>query len=109
MGLDGLAVRNACPIGLRWSRWSNAGNSLLGPGLVPSISFTFELIPAVDRRSDTDSRPMLEPRDGLGETVFGFTGTGPVPGAAILRCGMEEEVEEERDGGREFRSGDIFD
>jgi hypothetical protein len=49
---------------------------------------------------------MLEPREGLGE-AFGLTGVGPVPGADILR-GMEEDVEEERDGGREFRSGDIF-
>ena len=61
-------------------------------------------MPAVDRRrSDTDSRPMLEPREGLAEAF----GVGPVPGADILR-GMEEDVEEERDGGREFRSGDIF-
>lgn len=51
---------------------------------------------------------MLEPREGLGEAVFVFTGTGPVPGAGILRCGIEEEVEDERDGGREFRSGGIF-
>lgn len=66
-------------------------------------------MPAADRRrSDTDSRPMLEPREGLGEAVFGFTGAGPVPGAGIFRCGIEEEVEDERDGGREFRSGDIF-
>lgn len=51
---------------------------------------------------------MLKPRDGLGEAVLGFTGIGTVAGAGILRCGTEDEVEDERDGGREFRSGDIF-
>lgn len=80
---------------------------MLAPGLVPCISFRF--MPAADRRrSDTDRRPILEPRDGLGEAVLGFTGTGTVAGAGILRCGTEDEVEDERDGGREFRSGDIF-
>jgi hypothetical protein len=66
-------------------------------------------MPAADRRrSDTDSRFMLEPREGLGDALFGFTGADPVPGADMLRCGIEEEVDDERDGGREFRSGDIF-
>lgn len=60
------------------------------------------------RRSDTDSRPtMLEPREVLGEAVLGFTGVGPPVVAGILRCGMED-IEDERDGGREFKSGDML-
>lgn len=84
---------------LRWS----AGASLLA-----CMSFRFKLIPATDRRrSDTDRRPMLEPREGLGEAL-GFPGA-PLAGAAgIFRAWTEEEIEDERDGGREFRSGDIF-
>lgn len=50
---------------------------------------------------------MLEPREGLGEAL-GFPGA-PLAGAAgIFRAWTEEEMEDERDGGREFRSGDIF-
>lgn len=84
---------------LRWS----AGASLLA-----CMSFRFRLIPAADlRRSDTDKRPMLEPRDGLGEAL-GFAGA-PLAGAVgILRAWTEDDIEEEREGGREFRSGDIF-
>lgn len=72
------------------------------------MSFRLRLIPAADRRrSDTDKRPMLEPREGLGE-VLGFAGT-PLPGAAaMLRAWAEDEIEDERDGGREFKSGDIL-
>lgn len=67
-------------------------------------------MPAAERRrSETDNRPMLDPRDGRGEVVVGFTGAGTVPGeGGTLRCGSDEEVEEDRDGGREFRSGDMM-
>lgn len=101
-------MRNACPIELRWS---DAGNSPLYPGIVPCMSFEFRFKPAVDRRrSETDNRPtMLEPRDVLGEAVFGFVDAGPFPVAAgILRCASEDETDDERDGGREFRSGDMI-
>lgn len=67
-------------------------------------------MPAAERRrSETDKRPMLEPRDGRGEVVLGFAGPriGPGEVGGKARCGREE-VEEERDGGREFRSGDMM-
>lgn len=66
-------------------------------------------MPAADRRlSETDNRPMLDPRDGRGEVVLGFTDAWTVPGeGGILRCGRDEDDEEDRDGGREFRSGDM--
>lgn len=67
-------------------------------------------MPTADRRrSETDNRPMLDPREGRGEVVLGLTGAGPVPGdvGGMLRRGKEEEVDEERDGGREFKSGAI--
>lgn len=69
-------------------------------------------MPALDLRlSETDTRPMLDPREGRGEVVLGLTGAAGegvvVPGetAGWFRCGREDEVEDERDGGREFRSG----
>jgi hypothetical protein len=65
-------------------------------------------MPAADRRrSDTDRRPILEPREGLGEAL-GFAGAPDPDVAGILRDGIEDEIEEERDGGSELRSGDIF-
>lgn len=68
-------------------------------------------MPAADRRrSETDTRPMLDPRDGRGDVVLGLAGAGVVvPGetAGGFRCGREDEVEDERDGGRELRSGDM--
>jgi hypothetical protein len=73
-------------------------------GSLGCISFRFRLCPALDlRRSETDSRPMLEPRDCLGEAL-GFAGA-PDPGVADI---VRDEIEVERDGGRELRSGDIF-
>jgi hypothetical protein len=49
---------------------------------------------------------MLEPREGLGEA--GFAGAPlPLPGVDILRAWIEDEMEDERDGGSEFRSGDM--
>jgi hypothetical protein len=55
---------------------------------------------------------MLDPREGRGDVVLGWTGAGEgvvVPGemADGFRCGREDEVEDERDGGRELRSGDM--
>lgn len=65
-------------------------------------SLRFRCIPAADRRrSETDTRPMLDPREGRGEVVPGETADG-------LRRGREDEVEEERDGGSEFKSGDML-
>lgn len=67
-------------------------------------------MPAVERRrSETDKRLMLEPRGGRGEVVLGFAGAGIDPGevGGKVRCGREE-IEEERDGGREFKSGDMM-
>lgn len=70
-------------------------------------------MPAADRRrSETDTRPMLDPREGRGDVVLGLTGAGDgvvVPGETAdgFRCGREEEVEDERDGGSELRSGDM--
>jgi hypothetical protein len=90
-------------------RWSDQGLSVRLPEPVPVGSFRFRAIPAADRRlSETDNRPMLDPRDGLGEAVLGFTGAGTVPGeGGTLRCGRDEDDEDDRDGGREFRSGDM--
>jgi hypothetical protein len=52
---------------------------------------------------------MLDPREGRGEVVLGLTGAAGVvvPGetAERFRCGRDDEVEDERDGGRELRSG----
>lgn len=66
-------------------------------------------IPAADdrRRSETDNRPMLGPRGGHGEAALVLTPAVAVAGDAggILRRGREDEVEEDRDGGSEFRSG----
>lgn len=55
---------------------------------------------------------MLDPREGRGEVVPALTGAGEgvvVPGETAdgLRRGREDEVEEERDGGSEFKSGDM--
>jgi len=51
---------------------------------------------------------MLDPRDGRGEVVVGFTGAGTVPGeVGILPCGRDEDDEEDREGRREFKSGDM--
>ena len=44
---------------------------------------------------------MLDPREGRGEVVPGETADG-------FRSGREDEVEEERDGGSEFKSGDML-
>ena len=77
-------------------------------------SLRFSCIPAADRRrSETDTRPMLDPREGRGEVVPTLTGAGEgvvVPGETAdgLRSGREDEVEEERDGGSEFKSGDML-
>ncbi len=56
---------------------------------------------------------MLDPREGRGEVVPALTGAGEgvvVPGETAdgLRSGREDEVEEERDGGSEFKSGDML-
>lgn len=41
-------------------------------------------MPAADRRrSETDSRPALDPREGRGEVVLGFIGAGAVPGEVV--------------------------
>lgn len=83
-------------------RWSD-GTSPLFAG----ISLRFK--PAADRRrSDTDNRPMLDPREGLGDVVVAVTGGAFGEAEGMTRYGIEEEVEEERDGGRELRSGDIW-
>ena len=57
---------------------------------------------------------MLDPRDGRGEVAPALTLTGAGEGVVVpgetadgFRRGREEEVEEERDGGSEFRSGDM--
>lgn len=66
------------------------------------------------RLSETDSRPILEPREGRVDVVLGFTGAGVVPGVVPgeteggLRCGRDEEEDDERDGGRELISGHIL-
>lgn len=74
-------------------------------------SLRFRCTPAAERRrSETDSRPMLDPREGRGEVVPGLAGAGVVvPGETAdgLRRGSEDEVDDERDGGSEFRSGDM--
>lgn len=52
---------------------------------------------------------MLDPREGRGEVVLGLTPAEAVPGEAggILRRGRDDEVDEDRDGGSELRSGAI--
>jgi hypothetical protein len=55
---------------------------------------------------------MLDPREGRRGVVLGLTGAGEgvvVPGETAdgFRYGREDEVEDERDGGRELRSGDM--
>lgn len=66
-------------------------------------------IPAADdrRRSEIDNRPMLGLRGGHGEAVLVLTPVVAVAGDAggILRRGREDEVDDDRDGGSEFRSG----
>jgi hypothetical protein len=90
-------------------RWSDQGFSVRLPEPVLLISLRLRAIPAADRRrSETDNRPMLDPRDGRGEVVVGLTGAGTVPGeGGTLRCGSDEDDEGDRDGGREFKSGDM--
>lgn len=87
-------------------RWSDIGNSLFAEG-----SFKLGLIPAADRRrSDTDTRPMLDPRDGRGELLV-LTEVGAAPGEmgwGRLRWGRVDEEDEEREGGSEFKSGGIL-
>jgi hypothetical protein len=55
---------------------------------------------------------MLDPCEGRGELELGLTaGEGVVvPGETAdgFRCGKEDEVEDERDGGSEFRSGGMM-
>ena len=56
---------------------------------------------------------MLDPREGRGEVVLGLTEAGEgvvVPGetAGGFRCGREDEVEDEREGGSEFKSGGMM-
>lgn len=86
-------------------RWSDGTASPLFAG----ISFKFKFMPAADRRrSDTDNRPMLDPREGLGDVVAAMAGGAFGEAEGMLRYGIEEEIEEERDGGRELRSGDIW-
>jgi hypothetical protein len=51
---------------------------------------------------------MLDPREGLGDVVVAVTGGAFGEAEGMARYGIEEEVEEERDGGRELRSGDIW-
>lgn len=59
-------------------RWSGAGCS---PLLPQPVSTRFGAIPAAERRrSETDNRPMLDPREGREEVVLGLPGAELIPG-----------------------------